>query len=163
MQYGSSVIDFSRSFKLLYVYQRLSSAFCILLRSTHCHTRFCRKKCFNFFFAHPGPDVRVQTSIIQGQARSACNPSLCNDVVRLHAFADRSGNHGQSSQCTADRPGRTRTRMPSDPLCVCQVHRNRPTVPGQSGPVSQSGGGPAPHRCFQAVPCSQTGHPRNPS
>ena len=132
MQYGSSVFDFSRSFKLLYVYQCLSSAFCILLRSTH---RFCCKKCFNFFLAHPGPDVRVQTSIIQGQARSACNPSLCNDVVRLHAFADRSGNHGKSNQCTGGRPGCARTRMPSDP---CQVHRNRPTF--QLGPVSRRSG-----------------------
>ena len=74
---------------------------------------------------------------------------ICNDVVRLHALADRSGNHDQSSQCTGGRPGCTRTRMPSDPLCVCQVHQNRPTV--QPGPVSQSGGGLAPHRCFQAV------------
>ena len=35
--------------------------------------------------------------------------------------ADRSGNHGKSSQCTGGRPGCARTRMPSDP---CQVHRN---------------------------------------
>ena len=78
-------------------------------------------------------------------------------MVRLHpqALADRSGNHGKSSQCTGGRPGCARTRMPGDPLCVCQVHRNRPTV--QPVPVSQSGCGPAPYCCFQAVPCSQTG------
>ena len=76
MQYGSSVFDFSRSFKLLYVYQRLSSAFCILLRSTHCHTRFCRKNVLISFWrilallyvykpgSGPGPQ-RVQTVLFQ--------------------------------------------------------------------------------------------------
>ena len=90
--------------------------------------------------AHPGPAVRVQNSKIQGQARSACKLYFSKFVTYAMTWSV-SGNHGQSSQCTGGRPGCTRTRMPSDLLCVCQVHRNRPTV--QPGPVSQSGGGPA--------------------
>ena len=141
----------------------LSVHLSILLRCTHCDTRLSRKNVLISFWRIPallyvykpgsGPQ-RVQTVLFQ-----VCD--ICNDVVRLHALADRSGNHGQSSQCTDGRPCRTRTRMPSDPLCVCQVHRNRTTF--QPVPVSQSGGDPAPHRCFQAVPCSQTGHQGNPS
>ena len=47
--------------------QRFASFFDLLIV-----TRASAAKMFNFFLAHPGPDVRVQTSIIQGQARSAC-------------------------------------------------------------------------------------------
>ena len=49
-------------------------------------------------------------------------------MVHLHpqALADLSGNHGKSSQCTGGRPGCARTRMPGDPLCVCQVTAPKP-------------------------------------
>jgi hypothetical protein len=91
---------------------------------------------------------------VQTKSNQVCG-TICNDVVHLHSLADRSGNHGKSSHCTEVRRVCARTRIPSDPLCVCQVQRNRTTL--QQGPVSQSGGGPAPHRSFQAVLCSQMG------
>jgi hypothetical protein len=66
--------------------------------------------------------VRVHTSLIQGQCVQTllfkvCG-TICNDVVRLHALADRSGNHGQSSQCTGGRPCHQDSDAERPALCV---------------------------------------------
>jgi len=129
------------------------------------HARLLQK-CFNFFLAHPGPAVRIN------QYNSGSGPQRVQTVffqvfdiwsvstlrlllITVAIMASRVsvpavGPAAPGLGCPATRR-----------LCVCQVHRNRPTV--QPVPVSQSGCGPAPYCCFQAVPCSQTGLPGNPS
>ena len=123
------------------------------------HARLLQK-CFNFFLAHPGPAVRIN------QYNSGSGPQRVQTVLfqvfdiwsvsTLRLLLITVAIMASRVSVPAVGPAAPGLGCPATRrLCVCQVHRNRPTV--QPVPVSQSGCGPAPYCCFQAVPCSQTG------
>ena len=90
----------------------------------------------------------------------------CNDVHHQPegTVACFCGSHGggewQTWHGSRRSIGPTRTRTRTNPLRVRPLHCYRPTV--QRRPVSQSGFSPAPHRRFQALPCSGSGLPGDP-